>query len=50
MAQSDEYEARAKECERAAEIATFPEVKEQYRELARQWRELAGRARELRKD
>jgi hypothetical protein len=40
---SDEYRARAAECEDQAASAADDEVKFQFREFARQWREMAKR-------
>jgi hypothetical protein len=42
-----EYLDRATECDRIAEEAIDPRIKEQFRNLAGQWRKLAALAREL---
>ena len=39
--QSDEYRARAMECQKGADEARDPAIKTQFQELARQWREMA---------
>jgi hypothetical protein len=38
---SDDYRARAAECQERAKVARDPEVRRQFEELAHQWAEMA---------
>jgi hypothetical protein len=47
---SEEAEAcrrKAGECERAAVLATNPDLQTMYRDLGRQWREMAAQSEEI---
>jgi hypothetical protein len=45
---SDEYRARAVNCEERAKMATDPVVRSQWQELADQWHYMANQAARLR--
>ena len=45
MDRADEYVKQALDAEAAAEWASDPDIKRQFREIAEQWRALAERAR-----